>query len=206
MLTCNAFSSNTVGSTQQTAACKAPHLANLSDHELLPEQFMLLVLDSLRRLGLNDIEGVASCDFADALRNASCAMLTNTPAFSLEPVQLQAQILFLLNESLCGAVPCTTPSVVSATINADGTFTVVFSETVTGSGEGLIIHLAPDFDGFPTYVSGSGTNTFSFTPDFEPIEGEDYTLQYDSSAEGFASGDCPLETFTGFAITNNTPP
>lgn len=100
MLTCNSFSSNTVGSTQQTAVCVGPKIANLEDHQILPEQFNLLVLDSLIRL-YGPIPDGATCDLADALRNASCAMLTNTPAFSLTEPQVQAQIAYLLNEALC---------------------------------------------------------------------------------------------------------
>lgn len=108
-LTCNAFASATVGQTQNVSACAAPHLANLSDHEILPEQFLLLVLDSLRRLSavegstVPDLGTASACDFADALRNASCALLTNTPQFPTTPVELQAQILWLLNEALCPA-------------------------------------------------------------------------------------------------------
>jgi hypothetical protein len=100
-LSCNAFADNTVGSTQNVSACAAPHLANLSDHQLLDEQFLLLVLDSLNRLYPGVLAAAAPCDLADALRNASCAMLTNTPQYPTTPVQLQSQILYLLNEGLC---------------------------------------------------------------------------------------------------------
>lgn len=100
-LTCNAFAENTVGETQNVSACAAPHLANLSDHQLLDEQFLLLVLDSLNRLNPGLLAAASACDLSDALRNASCAMLTNTPQFPTTPVELQAQILYLLNESLC---------------------------------------------------------------------------------------------------------
>ncbi len=100
-LTCNAFADNTVGVTQNLSACAAPHLGNLSDHELLPEQFMLLVLDSLNRLNPGALAAASTCDLADALRNASCAILTNTPQFPTTPVELQSQILYLLNEALC---------------------------------------------------------------------------------------------------------
>lgn len=107
-LTCNSFASNTVGTTQQIAACKVPHLANLEDHQLLPEQFLLLVIDVLTRL--NELLGpalpagvgdVVQCDAAEALRLASCAMLTNTPAFPLTTPQLQSIILWQLNQFIC---------------------------------------------------------------------------------------------------------
>ena len=106
MLTCNAFADNTVGSTQQIAACLGPKIANLEDHQLLEEQFLLLVLDSLKRLNGTAPEfpvlaDAPVCDLADALRNASCAMLTNTPAFQNTIPQLQSQILYLLNEANC---------------------------------------------------------------------------------------------------------
>lgn len=100
-LSCNAFADNTVGSTQNTSACKAPQVANLSDHQILPEQFLLLVLDSLNRLYPGVLAAAQPCDMADALRNASCALLTNTPQFPTTPVQLQAQVFYLLNEALC---------------------------------------------------------------------------------------------------------
>lgn len=107
-LTCNTFTDNTVGTTQQTAACVGPKVANLSDHELLPEQFLLLVLDSIERIRMlyspaAPLADVAACDAADALRNASCAMLTNTPAFSSTHAQLQALILHQINEIICQA-------------------------------------------------------------------------------------------------------
>jgi hypothetical protein len=106
MLTCNAFSSNTVGTTQQVAACRAPHIANLEENQLLDEQFLLLVIDSLERLRTNpgtlpNLNTILPCDASDALRNASCAMKTNTPAFPLTVPQLQALILVQLNEGLC---------------------------------------------------------------------------------------------------------
>lgn len=103
MLTCNAFADNTIGETQNISACKAPHVANLSDHQLLPEQFMLIVLDSLNRLYPGVLAAALPCDFAEALRNASCALLTNTPQFPTTPVQIQSQILYLLNEGVCNA-------------------------------------------------------------------------------------------------------
>lgn len=109
MLTCNAFTENTVGSTQQTVACKAPHVANIEDKQLLDEQFLLLLIDSLDRLaassGPNALLSALTnpCDAADALRNASCAMLTNTPAFPITIPQLQAIVLWQLNEFVCNA-------------------------------------------------------------------------------------------------------
>jgi hypothetical protein len=105
-LLCNAFANNTVGSTQNSSACAAPHLANLSEHELFNEQFMLLVLDSLARLFPGvwaQMLAAPRCDMAEALRNASCAMLATTPQYPTTPAELQAQILYMLNEGICGA-------------------------------------------------------------------------------------------------------
>ena len=109
MLTCNTFADNTVGSTQQIAACVGPKVANLTDHELLPEQFLLLVLDTIERIRMlyspaAPLAEVLPCDAADALRNASCVMLINTPAFGSTPAQLQSLILLQLNEIICQAV------------------------------------------------------------------------------------------------------
>jgi len=104
-LTCNQLAVNTVGTTQNISACKAPHSVNLSDHELLPEQFMLLVLDTLAHVIPDSwaaLQAAPACDIATALRFGSCAMLTNTPQFPTTPVELQAQILYMLNDALCG--------------------------------------------------------------------------------------------------------
>ncbi len=102
-LSCNAFADNTTGETQNISGCVAPHLANLSDHQLNDEQFMLLVLDSLRRIGADILADAPACDLADALRNASCAMQFTTPQTGPTVAQQQAQILYLLNEIICGA-------------------------------------------------------------------------------------------------------
>lgn len=105
MLLCNTFADNTVGQTQNSAACLGPHLVNLGDHELLPEQFQLIVLDSLKRLlpGVwTQMLSAPKCDMVDALRSASCVMLTNTPQYPSTPAELQAQILYMLNEGICG--------------------------------------------------------------------------------------------------------
>lgn len=106
-LTCNAFADNTIGATQNVSACAAPHLANLSDHQLNDEQFLLLVLDSLRRLAEGagapgPLEGASACDLADALRNASCVMDFTTPQTGPTVAEQQAQILYMLNVGLCG--------------------------------------------------------------------------------------------------------
>lgn len=100
-LTCNAFADNTIGVTQSASGCAAPHLANLSDHQLNDEQFMLLVLDSLSRLNPGVLAAALACDLADALRNASCVMDFTTPQTGPTVAEQQAQILYLLNEQLC---------------------------------------------------------------------------------------------------------
>jgi hypothetical protein len=106
-LTCNAFASNTVGVTQRTAACVAPHAVNIGEKQLPPTLFLLLVLDSLERLRTNPgtipaLANIPACDAVSALANAYCALnLTNTPAFPVDEAQLQAEILYMLNEALC---------------------------------------------------------------------------------------------------------
>lgn len=102
-LLCNAFTDNTIGATQNTSGCVAPHLANLSDHQLNDEQFMLLVLDSLSRLFPGVLATAPACDLADVLRNASCVMDFTTPQTGPTVAEQQAQILYLLNEALCAA-------------------------------------------------------------------------------------------------------
>lgn len=101
-----AFSSNTVGVTQQQVACLGPKVVNLDENELLPEQFLLLVIDSLNRLGAAEafprqIADVSSCDVSEALRLARCADHDLTPVFSVTTPQLQGIILAMLNEGLC---------------------------------------------------------------------------------------------------------
>lgn len=106
-LSCNAFASNTVGTTQQMVACLGPKIVNLDENELLPEQFLLLVIDSLNRLyeGGTSPEGLSAgplvCDIAEALRLARCADHDLTPVFSVTIPQLQGIILWMLNQGIC---------------------------------------------------------------------------------------------------------
>jgi len=105
-VTCNSFADNTVGVTQQTVACLGPKVVNLIDNELLPEQFLLLVIDALARLAAEDGSPAAltdadSCDISETLRLAACADHDLTPVFEVNIPQLQAIILYMLNEGLC---------------------------------------------------------------------------------------------------------
>lgn len=105
-LTCAGFDQVLVGQVQQVAACVAPKIANLEDHEILPEQFLMFVIASLERLRLNpgtfpNINTMPACDANDALRAVSCKMLTNTLAYPITVPQMQAIIAWQLNEALC---------------------------------------------------------------------------------------------------------
>jgi len=105
-VTCNSFADNTVGTTQQTVACLGPKVVNLIDNELLPEQFLLLVIDALQRLAAGggspaSLADAEACDVSETLRLAACADHDLTPVFEVNTPQLQAIILWMLNEGLC---------------------------------------------------------------------------------------------------------
>lgn len=94
---------------------------------------------------------------------------------------------------------CTTPTLVSATINA-GELTLEFSETVTGH-DGFALEI----DGGNvdlTYVSGEGTNTLIFATIPAAAEGEEVILDYNPG--DVANGDCLLELIDDFPVTNET--
>jgi hypothetical protein len=106
MLECNSFAENTAGQTACISAQIAPNVANLGQYELFNEQFMLIVLDTLARAFPGSwalLQAAPACDLNDALRFASCAMQTIQPQFQVTPAQMQAQILWMLNDTLCGA-------------------------------------------------------------------------------------------------------
>lgn len=104
-VTCNTFSTNTIGTTQQQVACLGPKVVNLIENEIQPEQFLLLVIDMLNRMAnaappplLNDLE---PCDIAETLRLAYCVTHDLTPVYSVNIPQLQGIILTMMNEALC---------------------------------------------------------------------------------------------------------
>jgi len=115
----------------------------------------------------------------------------------------------VLSEVFCalaaGEAPCVIPTLVSGTIAVDGvTLTLVFSEEVTGTGASFILNTDSDSHTL-TYASGDGTNTLVFTIAPAAIEGESAALEYDASGGDVESGpDCPLASFQGFPVTNNT--
>ena len=105
-LTCNAFPTNTVGATQQTVACLGPKVVNIIDNELLPEQFLLLVIDSLNRLATlanapAALSTIDACEVSEALRLANCSDHSLTPAFPVDIPSMQGIILAMLNEGIC---------------------------------------------------------------------------------------------------------
>lgn len=114
--------------------------------------------------------------------------------------------LDILSEVFCalaaGEAPCVIPTLVSATIDVTGGFiTLVFTEDVTSSGSGYLLAMDSDSSTL-TYVSGGGTDTLVFSLDPDALEGESGVLNYTDGDT--ASGDCLLETFEGFPVTNNT--
>jgi hypothetical protein len=103
--------------------------------------------------------------------------------------------------ALAVEIECTIPTLVSATI-VDEILTFVFSEDVTGQDgfNGTV-------DGVPaafTYLSGEGTDTYTFQSDTPAMEGDAVLLSYDISGN-IVNGDCPLAAFADFPVTNNTP-
>lgn len=106
-LPCNVFADQTIGITQQIAACLNPP-PNLGDSELPEEQFLLVVLDQLQRRAegsgtgeLPTIQSLDVCDILQASRNASCVALNISPPFNVEPAMLKAIILTMINAFNC---------------------------------------------------------------------------------------------------------
>lgn len=96
-LSSNGYASQTVATTQQVVACK-PQVAGLQDVGILPEQFLLTVLDALERKGYGPaLDGLDSCDAVEAFRNAACAVNNISPPFNIDPQKVMAFILLKLN-------------------------------------------------------------------------------------------------------------
>jgi len=108
-LICDASLESTLGATQYTVGCKAPHLANLGNNEIFTEQFYLWVIDSLERLA-GPVSGQAllsaltdPCDANTTLMRASCTIGTIKPQYQVTPAQMQAIITWQLNQLICNA-------------------------------------------------------------------------------------------------------
>lgn len=101
-LECDAITSQTIETTQSTLGC-TPEVANLSDSELPEEQFLLLVLDALNRLGIGGtLADYVPCDGAEVARLAYCAVYNKiTPGMQNPPAKIKAAILWMLNQALC---------------------------------------------------------------------------------------------------------
>lgn len=105
-LTCAGFDQFDMGPAQTVAACVAPHIAGLEDHQILEEQFLMFVIAALERLRLNpgtfpNLNTMPACDANDALRAVSCKMITNTLSYPITVPQMQSIIAWQLNEALC---------------------------------------------------------------------------------------------------------
>jgi len=101
-LECNALLSQTVSATQNQLGC-TPEPANLSDSELPEGQFLLLVLDSLDRLGIGgSLADYVPCEGAELARTTYCQIYAGvTPGMQNPPAKIKAAILWLLNSALC---------------------------------------------------------------------------------------------------------
>lgn len=101
-LECEAILSQTVQATQNTLGC-TPEPANLSDSELPEEQFLLMVLDALNRLGIGGtLDDYVPCEGAEVARLTYCAIYNQiTPGMQNPPAKIKAAILWMLNQALC---------------------------------------------------------------------------------------------------------
>jgi hypothetical protein len=123
--------------------------------------------------------------------------------------------------SLGGDAPAGPPTVVSATVNADGDeMTVVFSRAVeagAGGAGGAVYVPAAGADGTLTgtttptltYSSGDGTDTWVYTIGARTVNDDDVetgTWNYTQPGDGIVAVDDAQEvaTFSGAAVTNNS--
>lgn len=124
-----------------------------------------------------------------------------SPAELTSPYCLSPQpSLQILTDVFCAlTAACQTPELLSATINSN-ILTLVFSERVTGS-----VGFSLDIEGGAvglTYTSGQGTDTLVYTSASAANPGDDVLLSYAPGNVG--SGNCPLEEFADFLVTNET--
>ena len=102
------------------------------------------------------------------------------------------------------------PTLVSATINADGNaLSLVFSEAVdfgAGGNTGWTIDMNGGAGEDLTYSAGSGTSTLSYTIGNRKIKtGEAGTVSYTQPGNGVEDGDdVDLSSISNFTVTNNS--
>lgn len=104
----------------------------------------------------------------------------------------------VLSHVYCALIAgCVVPTLVSASIN-EATVTLVFSNNVTGT-TGFTISI--DGDEFAlTYVSGQGTNTYTYASPEAADPGDVVTLSY--TPGNITNGDCPLAAISDFPVDN----
>lgn len=104
--TCDPWIANTVGITDQIAACKETS-ARAADFEMLDMQFLLAVIDSLERKAqgaagtFRTLVNYTMCDVEANARAAACAMGNITPPFQADKAELKQIILWQLGNGLC---------------------------------------------------------------------------------------------------------
>lgn len=129
-------------------------------------------------------------------------LAVGAPSELVAPACVNIANLDVLSEVFCALTTgCVTPTLLSATI-LDDAVTLNLSVPVTGflagsNGFTLSVAGAPaQFD----YVSGEGTATITFFSDVPAAQGEEVLLSY--TPGNITNGDCLLEAFTDFSVTN----
>lgn len=103
---CNPWTSNTVRSSDQVAACKESSSA-AAQWELLDPNFMLFVLDALQRLAVAGVEGFQNlsqylvCDGEANASNLHCAGQFLTPPVQYNSAEIKQIIAWQLANALC---------------------------------------------------------------------------------------------------------
>lgn len=104
---CNPWGANTARFSDQLAACKE-NSAQAENYALLPERFLLLVIDSLERLaqagvaGFQPLTAYEACDGVANAKNAQCAFQNLTPPFQFNSDEMQQIVEWQLGNALCG--------------------------------------------------------------------------------------------------------
>jgi len=103
---CNPWTSNTILTTDQVAACKE-NSARAADFELLDITFLLAVIDALERKAQGaagtflPLSSYTACDGEENARNADCALGDISPPFQANGAELKQIILWQLGNGLC---------------------------------------------------------------------------------------------------------